>query len=341
MNNLLDKDFANALPSGVIVLDQQNQLLWWNALAEELLDMDLQALQHQHVSKIISANELKSLLQQKAGDLEIKIMKWAEFYLSLRLRPYGNNQSILILDDVTHLHRLEAMRSSFIANVSHELRTPLTVFHGYLETLLDNPAIDPQRVSDVLQQIYYQSQRMENIVEELLLLSQLETAAPDAETIHEFNVSDILQAICADAKSYSGDQQHQFVLELDKTMRLVGNVDELRSAFSNIIFNAVQYTPAKGTIKISCYDNDVNKVIKICDNGIGIPEKYIPRITQRFYRVDKSRSFRGKSGTGLGLAIVKHVLLRHQAELHINSQENRGSCFVCLFYKDQPNQLLS
>ncbi|MCH9769989.1 MAG: phosphate regulon sensor histidine kinase PhoR [Gammaproteobacteria bacterium] len=329
--NINDQALAKALPAGIIVLDAKRALLWSNPLASELLGIDLSQHKQEEITQVITAPQLQHLLAQAESNTEITISTWTKFYLSIRHRPYANNLSILVLEDVSQLHQLEAMRSSFIANVSHELRTPLTVFRGYLELLLDNLAIEAEKLPNILAQMQTQSQRMESLVENLLLLSRLEGAQPDVNSIQAVNLAALLREIVIDAKSYSAAQAHEFVLELDDDINLKGQADELRSAFSNIVYNAVQYTPAKGQIKIRCYQNKKTKYVSIKDTGIGISEKYIPRITQRFYRIDKARTYRGKGGTGLGLAIVKHVLLRHRGELKIESKMDKGSCFTCIF----------
>lgn len=223
---------------------------------------------------------------------------------------------------------LDKMRQDFVANVSHELRTPLTVIHGYLETLLDQTD-DDHPWHEILMQMYQQSENMEKLVADLLLLARLETDQPTIDKA-PVAVASMLKNICEEAKVLSGDKQHQFNLELDYELNISGQERELRSAFSNIIFNAVNYTPANGNITVKWYC-DGNKIkLAVTDTGIGIEQKHIPRLTERFYRVDKARS-RSKGGTGLGLAIIKHVLLRHHAQLQIESEVSKGSTFTCVF----------
>lgn len=219
----------------------------------------------------------------------------------------------------------------FVANVSHELRTPLTVFHGYLEILLDQPKIPQKKLKEILEQMREQSNRMSFLVRDLLLLSRLESVSPDVSQYKLVDVAALLQAITEDAKALSADQQHDITLKVDEKLFLLGNQEELHSAFSNLIFNAVTYTPDKGKIAITwCLEKNMPTMM-VKDTGIGIAQKHIPRITQRFYRVDKSRLHRGEHGTGLGLAIVKHVLLRHHGKLMIESKINKGSVFKCIF----------
>lgn len=230
-----------------------------------------------------------------------------------------------------YILHLERMRSDFVANVSHELRTPLTVMRGYLETLLqqDNEATKPYR--KIFQQMYQHSLRMATIIQDLLLLSRLESDDIPQEEKTIVDVPQLLKMILIDAKNISGNKNHHFKLETNKKLLMRGNESELRSLFQNIIINAVKYTPAKGHITIKWYESSNEEVVfSVADTGIGIESKHIPRITERFYRVDKARS-RDSGGTGLGLAIVKHVLLRHDGELTIESTEGKGSIFSCIF----------
>jgi two-component system phosphate regulon sensor histidine kinase PhoR len=219
----------------------------------------------------------------------------------------------------------------FVANVSHALRTPLAVFHGYLEILLDQPKIPQKKLKEILQQMIEQSNRMSFLVRDLLLLSRLESVLPDINQYKPVLVSHLLQSICEDAQALSGKQKHEIILDLDENLTLLGKEEELHSAFSNLIFNAVNYTPAKGKIFVRWGLEKNMPTMMVKDTGIGIAKKHLPRITQRFYRVDQSRLHRGEHGTGLGLAIVKHVLLRHHGKLLIESKINKGSIFRCVF----------
>jgi len=237
--------------------------------------------------------------------------------------------------DVNHrLKNLEHIRQDFVANVSHELRTPLTVIHGYLETLIEelsNPATaagDHLPVAQIYQQMQQQTLRMERLVKDLLLLSRLESGTPKEDEQEWIALEQLFAAIRDDAEALSA--QHQIELNVAKQLKLWGRKAELQSAFSNLVFNAVHYTPPGGTIRVSAYQDSHSIHIEIEDNGIGIGAEHIPRLTERFYRVNASRS-RHTGGTGLGLAIVKHVLLRHHAQLHIKSEVNRGSRFRCDF----------
>jgi len=231
--------------------------------------------------------------------------------LAVHVVPYGKDQRLLIARDVTRMQRLERIRRDFVTNVSHELRTPLTVIRGYLESLREDPTMAQQ------------AQRMQNIVEDLLLLSRLETARPQDDP-SPVAVPGMLRALLEDARLLARDKDHHLTLTCDEDLHLRGNEKELYSAFSNLVFNAVKYTPAGG------HRDDEGVKFQVSDDGIGIPPQAIPRLTERFYRVDVGRS-RESGGTGLGLAIVKHVLKRHDARLAVESEPGRGSTFTCIF----------
>jgi len=233
--------------------------------------------------------------------------------------------------------RLEKMRRDFIANLSHELRTPLTVLRGYLETLIamtgeSSTALDPKSLSPILDQMFQQSSRMEHLVQDLLLLSHLETESPEDDSRESVDVATMLKEICQDAKALSGDKGHTIQFEADPGLQLLGNEKELHSAFNNLVVNAIKYTPEKGSVTAKWFFDEANgqACFSVSDTGMGIEAKHIPRLTERFYRVDKARS-RETGGTGLGLAIVKHVLMRHDGELTIESEPGQGSTFSCRF----------
>lgn len=228
----------------------------------------------------------------------------------------------------TKLEQVERVRRDFVANVSHELRTPLTVVVGYLETLIERSVIEQPDWQPILQQMLQHSRRMENLTEDLLLLSTLEAKDPD-EDKKPVPMVDLIQRAVFSAKEISHDQ-HQFRLQLDHDLLLHGNERELKSLVINLIINAVKYTPPGGTIDIFWGRRGKRTVFAVTDTGIGIAAKHIPRLTERFYRVDKARS-RESGGTGLGLAIVKHVLLGHDGVLEIDSELGKGSTFRCVF----------
>ncbi len=231
-----------------------------------------------------------------------------------------------------HIKHLERIRRDFVANVSHELRTPLTVIRGYLEMLNDKDQLNqfPEQWHKIFVQMYQHSLRMEHLIGDLLLLSHLENIEQTEAQHEKVNVDKLLATIYQDAFDLGKDKQHTIELIADAKVQLLADSDELKSLFSNLVFNAVKYTPPKGHIVISWQVKNKHPVFSVKDNGIGIEAKHIPRITERFYRVDKARS-RASGGTGLGLAIVKHILLRHNAELHVDSALGTGSTFSCIF----------
>jgi two-component system phosphate regulon sensor histidine kinase PhoR len=252
-----------------------------------------------------------------------------EITLSVTIVPYGEvDKYLLLARDTSRLNRLERMRRDFIANVSHELKSPLTVIRGYAENLTENAA-DAGRRDRAVAQINQQADRMCSIVEDLLALSNLETG-PEPESLKAVNVPALIRSVMAEAAELS-QQRHHFELDIDERLHLLGNFNELYSAFSNVVFNAVSYTDEGGTISVHWgLQTDGCPRFAVADTGIGIAPEHIPRLTERFYRVDQARS-RELGGTGLGLAIVKHVLMRHRGRLIVDSELGEGSTFACIF----------
>jgi two-component system phosphate regulon sensor histidine kinase PhoR len=242
--------------------------------------------------------------------------------------------SVLPEEIVQHIQHLERMRQDFVANLSHELRTPLTVIHGYLETLLDQNFDGNPQWHKILSQMNQQTLRMENLIEDLLLLSNIESHEHEKAESKIVAVPAMLKTIVNVAKELSGELNHEIQLKIDDAVGLTGYTEELHSLFSNIIFNAVKYTPAHGHIIIEWLLTDGQANLIVQDTGIGIAPEHIPCLTERFYRVDPARS-RASGGTGLGLAIAKHVLIHHQANLDIRSKIGEGSAFSCLFPKER------
>jgi len=252
--------------------------------------------------------------------------------LSIRVVPYGEERRLLLARDVTRVNRLEQMRRDFVANVSHELRSPLTVIRGYVETLVDNPDEVPEQWRRPLQQIDQQTTRMCRIVDDLLQLSRLESN-PKAAGHTPVAVASMLETIRDDARGLSGEDL-KIHIEADPKVQLAGEYNELYSAFSNLVFNAVQYTPVLKNIYLRWYGDAAGAHLEVEDQGVGIDPEHLPRLTERFYRVDRARS-RAVGGTGLGLAIVKHVLMRHDARLQISSVPGEGSTFTCDFPRER------
>ncbi len=248
--------------------------------------------------------------------------------LSIKLIPYSGDKKLLISSDITRFERIETMRRDFVANVSHELRTPLTVVNGFVETLSDMPRLDNEMARRALQLMGEQTHRMEHLVNDLLTLSKLDNALTvlKEETV---DAAELVRVVYQEGLSLSAGQ-HVLRLELDSNAGVLGNTEELHSAFGNLVSNAIRYTPHGGAITLRWQFDSEHAVFSVQDSGMGIAPQHIPRLTERFYRVDHSRS-RESGGTGLGLAIVKHVVNRHQARLEIISEEGKGSTFSIVF----------
>ena len=325
-----------ALKDAVIMLDSDGDLEWWNRAAETLLGLKTPQDSGQPVTNLVRHPRFKEYFEQAnyAEPLEIPSPFNDRLRIQMLITRYGNNEHLMLVRDVTRIHQLEQMRKDFVANVSHELRTPLTVICGYLETLLDNvEEVNPRWVR-ALQQMQQQGGRMQTLLNDLLLLAKLEATDYPSDN-QPVAVASLLLSITHDAEALSGSKNQQITLDMESDAGLKGSEAELRSAFSNLIFNAVKYTPAEGKIRIRWWSDGRGAHLSVQDSGIGIDSKHIPRLTERFYRVDSSRAS-NTGGTGLGLAIVKHVLLRHRAALEINSVPGKGSVFICNF---APNQM--
>jgi two-component system phosphate regulon sensor histidine kinase PhoR len=322
---------ASAMPDAVIILGEDQEIEWMNPMAERLLGIHEPADIGQPITNLVRHPGFRALLEKPYSDEEFEMRSPAmtSRYLAVRRVPYGSSQELLIARDVTQLHKLEVIRSQFVANVSHELRSPITVLSGYLETLKDTRESDPKILYKAIETMYSQAKRMERLVTDLLALSQLETQVTlPGKT--EVNVKLLLESVVEAARLLSGEAHHDIQLEADDGLNLYGNQTELHSLFANLINNAVRYTPAGGLIKVSWKPEGKGALFSVTDTGPGIAPQHIPRLTERFYRVDVDRS-RETGGTGLGLAIVKHVLDRHDGRLNIISELGNGTTFECRF----------
>jgi two-component system phosphate regulon sensor histidine kinase PhoR len=323
-----------ALPDGMVILDAQDRIEWCNPVAAEHFGLDGQRDHGQGITNLVRQPQFVEYLQaQRYGEpLLLRQSRAADFTLSVQIVPYGDHQKLLISRDVTDLERVETMRRDFIANVSHELRTPLTVVGGFLETIMDVKDADRDLVRRSLPLMMDQASRMRRLVEDLLTLSRLESPnnPPREEPI---DVPGLARALYHDALALSAGR-HRITLDLAAEIWLTASDEELRSAFTNLITNAVRYTPDGGEVTIGWRMRGGEAVFSVRDSGIGIEPQHIPRLTERFYRVDRSRS-RETGGTGLGLAIVKHVLNRHHARLEIASELGRGSTFDAVFPEER------
>ena len=318
---------AEAMPDGVVALDEGNRVKWANARAIGQLGLDLAKDRNQPIANIVRVPEFVRYLE--SGDHGEPIVVPAPTddrrHLAVQIVAFAVAEKLLVSRDVTEVEAVARMRRDFIANVSHELKTPLTVIAGFVETLQDLD-LDARQRARFLQLMREQADSMKRLVQDLLTLSALESENnPVAD--EPFAAAPLLEQVAADARSLSHDQ-HAIDVDVLDAATVVGSRDELASAFSNLVSNAVRYTPAGGRIRLGWrVEPDGRGAFSVTDTGIGIAAEHVPRLTERFYRVDRSRS-RATGGTGLGLAIVKHVLLRHQADLEIASEPGKGSTFT-------------
>jgi two-component system phosphate regulon sensor histidine kinase PhoR len=315
----------SALPEGIVLIDAALQIDWCNPVAEQHLGVSLRADQGLRITNLVRDPEFVGYITSAHFDSPLIFQPIARPGLALEVRvvEFEAARSILITRDITQRERVDAVRRDFIANVSHELRTPLTVVNGFLETLIDAQSENGTTRQHHLQLMHEQAQRMHRLVEDLLTLSRLESReTPVADEV--VDVRQLVREVADEARALSLGR-HQ--IDVDLTPGFVrGSREELRSAFGNIVSNAVRYTPDGGIISLAWREDASGGRFEVSDTGLGVASDHIPRLTERFYRVDKSRS-RETGGTGLGLAIVKHVLLRHGGHLDVQSEIGRGSTF--------------
>ncbi len=320
-----------ALPDGVVLLDVNGHIEWCNPIASQYFGLEEQRDLGQPLVNLVRHPDLTAYLER--GDytepLTLRLARGEGRVLSLAIIPYGEAQKLLLASDITLAEKVETMRRDFVANVSHELKSPLTVVAGFLETLTDGELkLDEARRLGYLKMMREHTGRMQRLVEDLLTLSALE-ASRGLSDESAVDVAALLAGVRDEALALSAGR-HRIELRIDEPVLLQGNAQELRSAFGNLVSNAVHYTPAGGDIGLSWGRRGAQALFSVRDTGPGIEARHIPRLTERFYRVDQSRS-RETGGTGLGLAIVKHVLTRHQAALEVESEPGRGSCFCAVF----------
>lgn len=322
---------VQALPDGVVILNRDSQIEWANPTAERHLDIDARRDEGQTISNLLRNPAFITYLD--AGEfgepLVLRRARGDASVLTLRIIGFGDEQRLLLTRDITSQEKLDTMRRDFVANVSHELKTPVTVLSGFVETLGNEEILlTDERRKQFLGLMSDQARRMQSLIEDLLTLSTLESSAAPVDE-QAIAVRPFVERIAEEARLLSADR-HRLTCVIDTDARLTGNLPELSSALSNLVSNAVRYTPPGGTIRLRWTLRDGQGVFSVEDSGIGIERRHIARLTERFYRVDSSRS-RETGGTGLGLAIVKHVLTRHQALLEIRSEIGRGSTFSAVF----------
>jgi two-component system, OmpR family, phosphate regulon sensor histidine kinase PhoR len=325
-------EFTGAMPDANVVIGPQDDIRWMNEAAVSLLGLDQPADLGQRITNLIRYPEFVQFLRRGnySETLEFPAPQREDVRLSVRVVPFGNNERLIAARDVSHFFRIERMRRDFVANVSHELRTPLTVLAGYLEAYIEMAEEMPAALRPSVGHMQGQTARMQQIVDDLLTLSRLDSENVIANDQEEVSVPGIVSTLREDAEALSAGR-HEVVAEVDSGLLLRGEAKELHSAFSNLVSNAVRYTPDGGRIVLRWSAGPAGEArFEVSDSGIGIAPADIPRVTERFYRVDKDRS-RATGGTGLGLAIVKHVLQRHGARLEVRSRLGKGSTFACVF----------
>lgn len=320
---------ASAFPDGGVLLDDKHEIVTYNTAAQRLLGLRRARDRGQRIENLLRHPEFVAYL--KAGDysktIELPAPVGHDSWISCLMIPYGPNQRLLLIRDITGTVRLERTRRDFVANASHELRTPLTVISGYLDALSEDDAA-PDSWRQPLVEMRTQSKRMGQLLDDLLELSRLESALPCSLD----NPVDMVALLQSARKEALAMPQHPRRVEVDvrSTVRVLGDENEIHSVVSNLVSNAVRYTPAEGAVTIEWSVDEKGGHLAVTDTGIGIAEDEIPRITERFFRTDRGRA-RQKGGTGLGLAIVKYALRRHEADLEIRSRLGEGSTFICHF----------
>jgi len=333
LQDQLDKyrQVARALPDAAVTFNQNGDIELINDAASRLLGLREPQDLGRPIKNLIRVPQFVEYLEKGRYEVPLEITSPTDpdTTLSISVLPYGGlDKQLLLARDTSRLHRLERVRQDFIANVSHEMKSPLTVIKGYVEHLMDTPEADAAW-SKPLKQIDQQTDRMCSIVEDLMALSNLE-AGPMLEARQCVDIPSLIGSVISEARELS-QERHRFDSELDEKLEMLGDFNELYSAFSNIVFNAVSYTDAGGLISVRWEpDGDGRARFSVTDTGVGIAAEHIPRLTERFYRVDQARS-RELGGTGLGLAIVKHVLMRHGGKLEIDSEVGKGSTFALVF----------
>jgi len=336
--SLLLNQFRQAisvLPDAIVLIDNDGKIEWANDNSTSVLGIkwpDDTAVRFSDLIRYPEVDKLLKLKEPHADGVIVNSIKDNNQTINFKCVRYTDNLRMIIARDVSRLIKVNQMHSDFVANVSHELKTPLTVLRGYLEIMENNDEL-PKKFVKPLEQMSLQSVRMQLIVSDLLYLAKLENT--NSVVKHELiDVTHIVNTIVETIQPLIEEKHHKLELDIDYSVQITGAQTELHSAFSNLISNAIKYTPENGLIRVH-WSHDNNKAtFTVRDNGLGIAPQHIDRLTQRFYRVDTDRS-RESGGTGLGLAIVKHVLQRHNAELEVNSKEGKGSEFKCIFTLNQ------
>lgn len=325
------RDSTYALRDGFVMMDRDGNIEWWNPAAERLLGLKSPADVNQLITNLVRDPAFKDYFDKNEYDIPLELNAPINDQVSLQyqLASFGKQDRLMIVRDITEMKKLEQMRTDFIANMSHELRTPLTVLQGYLETLADNSdQVQPlwRRAVSNMQQ---QTERLKLLVQDLLTLSKLETRSPSTQPL-PVDMRDLLSQAYSDLQPMTEKKHQTLAMHCDSEYQLLGERKELYSLVSNLLINASKYSPEGSAIEAQWFTDKTGGYLSFKDNGIGIDSDDIPRLTERFYRVDKGRS-QDSGGTGLGLAIVKHILINHDASLEISSTPGKGSTFTCQF----------
>ena len=324
-----------ASPNGILMLDDEDQIEWCNAIAERFFGLNFKRDVLQRINFLIRRPEFVQYLYKRQFDEPLLLERMgsaANLSLMLQAFPFGGNRHLLLIQDVTDLQKADAMRRDFVANVSHEMRTPITVLMGFLETI-QSLELDKAQQDQYFEMMMSQAQRMKSLVEDLLTLANLEANSLPAP-MQNIQMQTVMALLKNDAEALS-QGCHTFNFEIATERNLLGEEREILSAFGNLVSNAIRYTPDIGSISAIWRINEREEgEFVVTDTGPGIASEHLPRLTERFYRVDRSRS-RDTGGTGLGLAIVKHIASRHQAQLFIESTPGKGSTFTLRFPKER------
>lgn len=324
-----------ASPNGILMLDDQDQIEWCNAIAERFFGLNFKRDVLQRINFLIRRPEFIQYLNRRQFEDPLLLERMgaaANLSLMIQAFPFGQKRHLLLVQDVTDLQKADAMRRDFVANVSHEMRTPITVLMGFLETI-QSLEIDKAQRDQYFEMMMAQARRMKSLVEDLLTLANLEANTLPAP-MQAVKLDGLFALVKNDAEALSGGR-HALNFEISSSLNLMGQERELLSAFSNLVSNAIRYTPDVGSVTAKWSVNTQGQgEFSVTDTGPGIASEHLSRLTERFYRVDRSRS-RDTGGTGLGLAIVKHIANRHQAQLIIESTPGKGSTFTLRFPKDR------
>ena len=330
------KQMISALPDAVVVMGNNGEILSANQAANDLLQIDLEQDKNTRITQLVRDPAFTDYFNVGKFDdpLEIRGSSASEPELSVRIIPFGESKLVLIGQDLSQSARIYEMRRSFISNASHELRTPLTVILGYLESLSIHQDM-PEECSSAISSAEVQAHRMKQLVEDLLTLSRLESTSSVAKELETIPIASLITEVVEDAKLSTWFTNHQFSTHVNSNVMIKGDLQEIHSVVSNLVNNAVKHTDPGSKIIITwAMSSDGIAQLIVEDNGQGIADEHIERLTERFYRVDAGRS-REKGGTGLGLSIVKHILVRHEGSLEIESELGKGSRFICSFPADR------